>query len=88
MAIVASGKQAEETGTVENILFSAIDSLLCYGSYLIIGLFVLFGGLPMERTPLLLILGSYLFSSISPVFDLRLQQVEAREARNRLGIKP
>lgn len=87
-AIVASGKQAEAAGTVENILFSAIDSLLCYGSYLIIGLFVLFGGLPMERTPLLLILGGYLFSSISPVFDLRLQQVEAREARNRLGIKP
>lgn len=87
-AIVASGKQAEETGTVENILFSAIDSLLCYGSYLIIGLFVLFGGLPMERTPLLLILGSYLFSSISPVFDLRLQQVEAQEALSRLGIKP
>ena len=25
-AIVASGRQAEETGTVENILFSAIDS--------------------------------------------------------------
>ena len=87
-AIVASGKQAEAAGTVENILFSAIDSLLCYGSYLIIGLFVLFGGLPMERTPLLLVLGGYLFSSISPVFDLRLQQVEAQEALSRLGIKP
>ena len=87
-AIAASGRQAEAAGTVENILFSAIDSLLCYGSYLIIGLFVLLGGLPMERTPLLLVLGGYLFSSISPVFDLRLQQVEAQEARSRLGMKP
>src|SRR5699024_1687740 len=32
-AIVKSGKRAEQTGTLENIVFRAIDSLLNYGSY-------------------------------------------------------
>lgn len=55
-AIVNSGKQAEQVGTVERAIFSAIDSLLNYGSYLIIGFFVLKGSLPMEKTPILVIL--------------------------------
>ncbi len=86
-AIVDSGKRAEQTGTVENIIFYAIDSLLNYGSYVIIGLFVLFGGLAMEDTPLLIILAGYLFSSISSVYDLRLQQFKTQEACKQLGFR-
>ncbi|MDO5423084.1 MAG: ATP-binding cassette domain-containing protein [Eubacteriales bacterium] len=83
--IVRSGKRTEKAIAVENIVFQAIDSLLNYGSYVILGLFVLFGGLPIEKTPLLIILGGYLFSSISSVFDLRLQQFQYQEAVKRLG---
>lgn len=86
-AIVNSGKRAEQVGTVENIIFYAIDSLLNYGSYVIIGLFILLGGLAIENAPLLIILGGYLFSSISSVFDLRLQQFDYQEAYKRLGFK-
>lgn len=86
-AIVNSGKRAEQVGTVERVIFSAIDSLLNYGSYLMIGCFVLKGSLPMEKTPILVILSGYLFSSISSVFDLRLQQFQYQEAVGRLGFR-
>lgn len=86
-AIVNSGKRAEQVGTVENIIFNAIDSLLNYGSYVVIGLFVLLYGLSIDKAPLLIILAGYLFSSISSVFDLRLQQFDYQEAYKRLGFK-
>lgn len=86
-AIVRSGKRAEQVSTLERAIFSAIDSLLNYGSYLIIGLFVLKGGLSMGQTPILIILSGYLFSSISSVYDLRLQQFEYQEAMARLGYR-
>lgn len=86
--IVNSGVRAEKTGTVENVVFAAIDSLLNYGSYLIIGGFILPGSLPLERAPVLIVLAGYLFSSISSVYDLRLQQFEAEEAFDRLKCTP
>ena len=86
-AIVKSGKRAEQVGTVESIIFDAISSLLNYGSYVIIGLFVLFGGLTIDKAPLLIVLSGYLFSSISSVFDMRLQQFDYQEACKRLGFR-
>ena len=84
-AIVNSGKQAEQVGTIENIIFKSIDSLLSYGSYVIIGLFILYGSLSLEQAPLLIILSGHLFSSISSIFDLRLQQFDSEEAYARLN---
>lgn len=86
-AIVRSGRLAEQVGTVESMIFSAIDSLLNYGSYIIIGLFVLYGGLDVARAPILVVLAGYLFSSISSVFDLRLEQFQYQEAVSRLGFR-
>jgi len=86
-AIIKSGKTAEQAGTVETVIFYAIDSLLNYGSYLIIGLFVLFGGLPMGKTPLLIVLAGYLFSSISTVYDMWLDRFNCEEALKRLGFR-
>lgn len=86
-AIIKSGKRAEQVSTVETIIFSAIDSLLNYGSYVILGLFLLSGNLNPEDAPLLLILGGYLFSSISSVFELRLQQFDYQEAYKQLGFR-
>lgn len=84
-AIVNSGKQAEQVGTIENIIFKSIDSLLSYGSYVIIGLFILYGSLSLEQAPLLIILSGHLFSSISSIFGLRLQQFDSEEAYARLN---
>jgi len=83
-AIISSGKRAEKVGTVENIVFNAVDSLLNYGSYVVVGVFVLLGEIELSQTPLLILLAGYLFSSISSVFDLRLQQIDAEEAAVRL----
>lgn len=87
-AIVRSGKQAEQVSTIEKIIYNSIDSLLNYGSYIIIGAFVLWGDLGVNETPLLIILAKYLFSSISSFFDLRLQQFDYQEACKRVDIKP
>lgn len=83
-AIVNSGKQAEQVGTIENIIFKSIDSLLNYGCYVIIGLFILLGKLNLQQAPLLIILAGYLFSSISSIYDLRLQRIDSEEAYTRL----
>lgn len=83
-AIINSGKQAEQAGTVESIIFAMIDSLLNYGSYVIIGLFVWYGGLNMSDTPLLIILAQYLFASVRSVFEWRMQQFRYQEAYKRL----
>ena len=86
-AIVDSGKRAEKTGTVENIVFNAVDSLLNYGSYLVVGLFILCGKAELSHAPYLIVLAGCLFSSISTVFDLRLQQIDSEEACKRLKLR-
>ena len=86
-AIVDSGKRAEKTGTVENIVFNAVDSLLNYGSYLVVGLFILCGKAELSRAPYLIVLAGCLFSSISTVFDLRLQQIDSEEVCKRLKLR-
>lgn len=84
--VIKSGKTAEKTGTVENIIFAAIDSILKYGSYVIIGLFILNGSLKAEKAPILIILSGYLFSSISNVFSWYLDKFQFEEAVKNLGI--
>ncbi|MDE7327341.1 MAG: ATP-binding cassette domain-containing protein [Lachnospiraceae bacterium] len=62
--MVTVGVRAERTGAVETIVFQFVDGVLCYGSYVIIGLFVLYGGLAVSDTPVLIVLGSFLFRSV------------------------
>lgn len=81
------GYRAEGAVTVEQVVFQAIDALLNYGSYMMLGLFVLYGGLPLSRLPLLVILAGYLFSSMSSVFPWWLQRAEYQEAQRRMGWK-
>ena len=81
------GFRAESAGTFETVIFSAIENLLNYGNYVILGLFSLFGGVEMAALPMLIILSEYLFSSMSTIFDLWLQWVESHIALGRLGLK-
>lgn len=81
------GYRAEGAVTVEQVVFQAIDTLLNYGSYVMLGLFVLYGGLPVSKLPLLVILAGYLFSSMSSVFPWWMQRAEHQEARRRIGWK-
>ena len=85
-AVMRWGFRAEGAATVETVVFAAIDSLLNYGSYVILGLFALYGGVPVAQLPLLVILAGYLFSSISSIFSLWLDRAEYQEAYRRLGM--
>ena len=86
-AVMRWGYRAEGAVTVENVVFQAIDSLLNYGSYVILGLFVLYGGLSVAKLPLLVILAGYLFSSIGSVFSWWLERAAYQEAHRRLGLE-
>lgn len=84
-AICRSGRQAEEVGAVERVLYAAIDTLLRYGSLLVVGAFLLSGALAVTQAPLFLVLSGHLFNAMEPMFDLRLASIACREAQARLA---
>ena len=84
-AVMRWGYRAEGAVTVEDVVFKGIDSLLNYGSYVILGLFVLYGGLSAAKLPLLVLLAGTLFSSVNAVFTWWLERAEYQAARQRLN---
>lgn len=65
---IAIGNKAVTTGGLESILYAALDALLRYGSYAILGLYVLYGGLSAASLPVMLVLSGYIFSSMDKLF--------------------
>ncbi len=86
--IARMGKRAEQTAAVENILYEAVNTLLGYGSYLLLGLFVLWGWLAVPQTPFFLVLAACLFSSMEGLFTLQLKRYDLRQAAERLAPLP
>lgn len=84
-AVMRWGYRAEGAVTVEEVVFKGIDSLLNYGSYVILGLFVLYGGLSAAKLPLLVLLAGTLFSSVNAVFTWWLDRAEYQAACQRLN---
>ena len=84
-AVMRWGYRAEGAVTVEDVVFKAIDSLLNYGSYVILGLFVLYGGLSAAKLPLLVLLAGTPFSSVNAVFTWWLDRAEYQAACQRLN---
>lgn len=75
------GYRAETVGTIETIVFAAVKGILTYGSYVILGLFVLNGWISIEKLPLLIVLSDFLFTSIQSVFSLWTNRIQFRAAR-------
>lgn len=84
-AVMRWSYRAEGAVTVEDVVFKGIDSLLNYGSYVILGLFVLYGGLSAAKLPLLVLLAGTLFSSVNAVFAWWLERAEYQAACQRLN---
>lgn len=84
-AVMRWGYRAEGAVTVEDVVFKGIDSLLNYGSYVILGLSVLYGGLSAAKLPLLVLLAGTLFSSVNAVFTWWLDRAEYQAASQRLN---
>lgn len=61
------GNCAVTAGGMESMLYAVLDNLLQYGSYGILGLYVLYGGLSPAKLPVLVVLGGYVFSSMDKV---------------------
>lgn len=86
--MISAGMRAEKTGTIETVVFQLIDSILRYGGYIIMGFFILNGGLRVSDTPVLIVLSGYLFSAVKAVLELFLKHFEFQVARERLQVQP
>lgn len=78
------GKRAEQTGTVENIIFEAVNSILLYGTYVLLGIYILIDKLSVMKAPVLIVLSGYLFQSMNSVYLFRIGQFKFTEACRRL----
>lgn len=65
---IVAGNKAVTTGGLESVLYSSISALLRYGSYGILGLYVLYGGLSAASLPVFIVLSGYIFSSTNKLF--------------------
>lgn len=83
--MVSVGYRAERTGAVETIVFQFVDGILRYGSYVVMGLFVLYGGLRVSDTPVLVVLSSYLFQSVNNLFEAMQKYFEFQIANGKLA---
>lgn len=83
--IFRAGQKAEWTGTVENIVGAAVNTLLCYGSYLLLGLFVLLNVMPVSQAPVAIVLMQYLYGSMEGLLQWRLHSFSCKQADLRLA---
>lgn len=83
--MVRAGIRAEQAGTVETVVFQFVDGLLRYGSYVIMGLFVIYGGLKVTDTPVLIVLSGYLFGSVNNIVSAMQKRFEYTVARKQLA---
>ncbi|HIT34141.1 MAG TPA: ATP-binding cassette domain-containing protein [Candidatus Faecousia intestinigallinarum] len=81
---IAAGNKSVTTGGLERVLYSSIDAVLRYGSYGILGLYVLYGGLPASSLPVILVLSGYIFSSMGKLFTFARYRGAYALARERL----
>lgn len=83
--MVKAGVRAEQAGTVETVVFQFVDGLLRYGSYVIMGLFVIYGGLNVTDTPVLIVLSGYLFGSVNNILEAMQKRFEYSVAKKQLA---
>lgn len=82
--ITNTGKKAEQTATIENIIYEAVNTLLNYGTYLILGVFILLDWITIQEVPFFLVLSSCLFSSMEGFYNLKMGSYEFQCATERL----
>ena len=81
---IAVGNKAITAGGLENILYTSMNAALRYGSYLILGLYVLYRDLPVSSLPILVMLSGYIFSSMDQMFTFFRYRSTYRMAIQRL----
>lgn len=81
---IRTGNKSVAVGGLESILYASIDAALRYGSYVIMGLYVLYLGLPVSSLPILVVLSGYVFSSTEQLSTFFRYRATYRMATQRL----
>lgn len=81
---IRTGNKSVVTGGIESIIFSAIDALLRYGSYVILGVYVFKGLLRAADIPFMVILSGYVFASMDNLFTFLRYQSTYKMALEKL----
>lgn len=81
---IRTGNKSVAVGGLENILYASIDAILRYGSYVVLGLYVLHRSLPVQSLPILVMLSGYVFSSMSQLCTFFRYRATYRMATQRL----
>ena len=82
--VFLSGIRAERVGTWETVIQEFIGVFITYGNYLIVGSLAFIGKIELQVIPILILLGEYIFSSVSSLYKLRVTGFEYKEAFERL----
>lgn len=82
---MAVGSRSEATYTLDSSIGNLVDHILTYGTYVIIGLFVLFKYSSIEAGTQAITLSTSMFSSVKTIFSLIPDFSVAKIAQNRLG---
>ncbi len=88
VGMVQAGIRAEQASTVEEIVSQFIGDFLQYGSYVVIGLFVLFGQIALQDTPVLLVLSGYVFGAVPSILQAAEKRAEYKVALEHLAVVP
>lgn len=86
VGMVRAGIRAEQAGAVEEIVSQFIGDFLKYGSYVVVGLFVLFGQITLQDTPVLLVLSGYVFGAVPPILEAAEKRAEYKVAMEHLAV--
>ncbi|MCM1025198.1 MAG: ATP-binding cassette domain-containing protein [Roseburia sp.] len=81
---IRTGNKSVAVGGLESVLYASIDAILRYGSYVILGLYVLHRGLPVSSLPILVMLSGYVFSSMRRLCTFFRYRATYRTAAQRL----
>lgn len=81
---IRTGNKSVAVGGLESILYASINAALRYGSYVIMGLYVLYCGLSVSSLPILVMLSSYVFSSMKQLCTFFRYRATYRMATQRL----
>lgn len=84
-SMIRAGFRAEQTVSIQSVILDFVDRILRYGSYIIMGLFVLFGWLEVSQTPVLIVLSSYLFGSVGTLLSAFKKCAEYQAAKKHLA---
>lgn len=83
-AVVVSAKKENTTATVEDVITELVNTLLQYGSYLILGAATLSRWIMVAQIPLLLVLSQHMFSAVAVMVKSRLTYFKYQQALARL----